>query len=191
MKLLIKKALYKFFQKIKAKYQSIQQFGLKSELKKCGNNVHIGENANITVKNVSLGNRVHLGSNITIMSTRAEVIIGDNGMTGPNVTIISGNHRTDVVGRTMISIGDSEKLPENDQDIVICDDVWIGANATILKGVEIGQGSIVAAGAVVTKDVPPYCIVGGVPAKVIKERFSTEEIEKHLEILAKSQIDKQ
>ena len=59
---------------------------------------------------------------------------------------------------------------------IIEDDVWIGCNATILQGVKIGTGAIVAAGAVVTKDVPPYAIVGGVPAKIIKYRFTEEQI---------------
>lgn len=61
-------------------------------------------------------------------------------------------------------------------DIIVDDDVWIGYGATILSGVHIGQGAVVAAGSVVTKDVPPYAIVGGVPAKVIKYRFSPEVI---------------
>ena len=174
--------------KIKSKYQAVQQFGLKSELKKCGDCVYIGANASITANNVSLGNRVHLGDNITIMSTRAEVIIGNNVMTGPNVTMISGDHRIDMLGRAMISVTDDEKLPENDQNIVVCDDVWIGANATILKGVEIGSGSVVAAGAVVTKNVPPYSIVGGVPARVIKERFSPGELKLHLSALKENEM---
>ena len=58
-------------------------------------------------------------------------------------------------------------------------DNWIGMNATILKGVTIGRGCIVAAGAVVCKSTPPYSIVGGVPARVMKMRFSPEEIETH------------
>ena len=62
--------------------------------------------------------------------------------------------------------------------IILADDVWIGSNALILSGVHIGQGAIVAAGAVVVKDVPPYAIVGGNPAKVIKYRFSPEVIER-------------
>ena len=61
--------------------------------------------------------------------------------------------------------------------IVIGNDVWIGAGALLLAGVRIGDGAIVAAGAVVTKDVEPYTIVGGVPAKVIKKRFTDEQIE--------------
>ena len=63
-------------------------------------------------------------------------------------------------------------------DIVVDDDVWIGHHATILTGVHIGQGAVVAAGAVVSKDVPPYAIVGGVPAKIIKYRFSVDIINK-------------
>jgi serine acetyltransferase len=67
-------------------------------------------------------------------------------------------------------------------NIVIDDDVWIGYGVTILSGVHIGQGAVVAAGAVVTKDVPPYAIVGGVPAKIIKYRFSPEIIEELMKI---------
>ena len=89
----------------------------------------------------------------------------------------------------MISVKDSEKLPENDQDVIICDDVWIGANVTVLKGVNIGCGSIVAAGEVVTKNIPPYSIAGGVPARVIKDRFSPEELKLHLSMLNENQAN--
>ena len=61
--------------------------------------------------------------------------------------------------------------------ITIGNDVWIGARAMVMDGVEVGDGAIVAANAVVTKDVPPYAIVGGVPAKVIRYRFAPEKIE--------------
>ncbi len=64
----------------------------------------------------------------------------------------------------------------------IGNDVWIGSNATILQGVNIGNGAVIAAGAVVTKDVPPYAIVGGVPAKIIKYRFTEEQIKSLLDI---------
>lgn len=79
-------------------------------------------------------------------------------------------------------------------DIIVDDDVWIGYGATIMSGVHIGQGAVVAAGAVVTKDVPPYAIVGGVPAKVIKYRFEPEMIEELLKVdyskLTKEDIEK-
>lgn len=67
-------------------------------------------------------------------------------------------------------------------DIIVDDDVWIGYGATIMSGVHISQGAVIAASAVVTKDVPPYAIVGGVPAKVIKYRFEPEMIEKLLKV---------
>lgn len=62
---------------------------------------------------------------------------------------------------------------------MIENDVWCGANVTILKGVTIGRGSVVAAGAVVTKSFPPYNIIGGVPAKLLKMRFTPEQIAEH------------
>lgn len=67
-------------------------------------------------------------------------------------------------------------------DIILDDDVWIGQNVTVLSGVHIGQGAIIAAGAVVSKDIPPYAIAGGVPAKVIKYRFSPQIIRELLKI---------
>lgn len=75
-------------------------------------------------------------------------------------------------------------------NIVIGNDVWIGYNCTIMSGVTIGQGAIIAAGSVVTKDIPPYAIAGGVPARVIKYRFNKEIIDKLLKVDYKK-IDKQ
>lgn len=102
---------------------------------------------------------------------------------GPHVSIRGGDHRTDVVGKFVDQVGDAMKLPENDKDVIFEGDNWIGMNSTILKGVTIGRGCIVAAGAVVNKSTPPYSIVGGVPAKVLKMRFTEEEIIEHERIL--------
>lgn len=82
-----------------------------------------------------------------------------------------------------MDVTDAEKTPEQDAPVIIEDDVWCGANVTILKGVTIGRGSVVAAGAVVTKSFPPYSIIGGVPAKLIKIRFTLEQIKKHERLL--------
>ena len=74
-------------------------------------------------------------------------------------------------------------------DIIVNDDVWIGDSALILSGVEIGQGAVIAAGAVVTEDVPPYAVVGGVPARVIKYRF-TDDVIKELVKIDYAKVDR-
>lgn len=104
-------------------------------------------------------------------------------MFGPNVTIVTGNHRINIIGKYLSEIKDSMKKASDDQDVCIKDDVWIGCNSVILKGVTIGEGAVIAAGALVSTDVPPYAVVGGVPAKVLKKRFSKEQIETHYKIL--------
>ena len=155
---------------------------LRSSFRKCGKDVSVGQKCFITYKNVCVGNHSSIGYGALFMSTRASVLIGNHVMFGPRVTIITGNHRTDIIGRYMNSIQDFEKEAEDDQDVVIMDDVWIGANVTILKGVTIKEGSIVAAGSVVTKDVDPYSIYGGVPAKKIRDRFSSIQLEEHINL---------
>ena len=89
---------------------------------------------------------------------------------GTDVTIITRNHRFDRTDIPMMEQGFEEERP-----VYIGNDVWIGDRALILPGVHIGDGSIIAAGAVVTKDVPPYSIVAGVPARKIRDRFEIEQ----------------
>lgn len=101
------------------------------------------------------------------------------------MSIGGGNHNTDNVStytdywykRTFgVEIKD-EARNERADPVIIGNDVWIGAGANILNGIEIGDGAVIAAGAVVNKSVPPYCIVGGVPAKTLKYRFDAEIID--------------
>uniref|UniRef100_UPI00313FFBA6 DapH/DapD/GlmU-related protein n=1 Tax=uncultured Nitrospira sp. TaxID=157176 RepID=UPI00313FFBA6 len=91
--------------------------------------------------------------------------IGDDVMMGPRVTIYGRDHCFDSIDVSMMDQGMGKY-----ERIVIEDDVWIGANAIILKGVRIGKGTIVGAGAVVTKEVPPYSVVVGNPARVVRTR---------------------
>ncbi len=130
-------------------------------LKSCGRKVNIEQNALFSAK-VSLGDYSGIGINARI---NGECAIGHHVMMGTDVVIITKNHafnRTDI---PMMDQGFEEERP-----VVIGNDVWIGDRVIILPGVTVGNGSILAAGAVVTHDVPAYAIVGGVPAQVIKMR---------------------
>lgn len=135
---------------------------IKKAFGKCGSNVRVPKGCEFSgINNITVGNNVAFGSGLKILTTRAKVSIGNDVMFGPNVTIITGDHRIDIPGRTMFSLTDKDKLPENDQDVVFDGDNWIGANATILKGVRIGYGAVIAAGALVNHDIAPFSIWGG------------------------------
>lgn len=116
-------------------------------------------------KNIYLGKNSHINQYCCIWaSENSKIILGDNLLMGPGVKIFSSNHSHRNPSLPM------NIQPFTEKDISVGNDVWIGANAVITAGVKIGDGSIIAAGAVVTEDIPPYCIAGGVPAKMIKER---------------------
>ena len=129
----------------------------------------------------SLGNYSVIESFACINNAVGDVIIGDHTRIGLHNTIIGpvriGNHVNFAQGITITALNhnfeDSEKRIDEQGistcQVVIEDDIWIGANAVVLPGVTIGHHSVVAAGAVVTKDVPPHSLVAGVPAKVIKQ----------------------
>jgi galactoside O-acetyltransferase len=110
---------------------------------------------------IVIGDHTDLNPYTTIYGN---VSIGRHVMIAPLVMLAGGNHRSDDPTRPMKLQGHTSR------GIVIEDDVWIGANAVVVDGVRIGRGAIVAAGAVVTKDVEPYAIVGGNPAKLLKYR---------------------
>lgn len=154
-------------------------------MKHCGKNVYLRPiSSDIKgLNNLSIDDYTLIPKGSTFYCTRAELRIGKKVIFGPKPTIVTGDHRIDFIGRYIIDVSDDEKLPVQDAPVVIEDDVWCGANVTILKGVTIGRGSVVAAGAVVTKSFPPYSIIGGVPAKLIKMRFSPEEIVQHEALL--------
>ncbi len=123
--------------------------------------------------NIETGDDVSIGSGSILLASESKIVIGNKVMFGPNVTVVGGNHNTSEMGRFMYDV--KEKMPDDDQDVVFSDDVWVGTGAIILKGVRVGRGSIIAAGAVVNKDVPPYSVVAGSPAKVISTRFKDPE----------------
>lgn len=145
----------------------------KKRMLSCGTNVRFSPYDSVfTYESMHVGNNVTIGYNADFVATRSKIIIGDHVIFAPHVSIRGGDHRFDIPGRYIDSIKDDEKLPENDADVVFEGDNWIGMNVTILKGMTIGFGSIIAAGAVVTKSIPKYSIAGGVPAVVLKSRFS-------------------
>jgi maltose O-acetyltransferase len=135
---------------------------------KCGKEVNIEHGVDFdSAAAIEIGDRSGLGINSLIGVTT----IGNDVMMGPEVMIISENHNFSELGKPMTLQG-----IESPRRVVIQDDVWIGARAIILPGRKIGKGAIIAAGAVVTKNVPEYAIVGGNPARII--RFRKNELEK-------------
>jgi acetyltransferase-like isoleucine patch superfamily enzyme len=123
-------------------------------------------------KDIVMGAYSHLSPKCTIGS---QVTLGNYVMCGPEVIIGMGEHRFDVAGKAVMFSGSVAPL-----QTIIEDDVWIGARALIRSGVRVGRGAVIAMGAVVVKDVEPYSIVAGVPARKIRDRFSSgEEILAH------------
>ncbi len=110
--------------------------------------------------NIHVGDNFFTNYNVTILDI-ARVDVGDNVMIGPGVLISTVGHPLDLCGR--------RKRLAFAKPVKIGNDVWIGGNVTILPGITIGNNVVIAAGAVVTKDIPDNCVAGGVPAKVIKQ----------------------
>ena len=130
-----------------------------------GNNCAIRDGAIL----VPLKGKIIIGNNSSIgaynyLDGSGELYIGNNVRLGAHVCIYSANHKFEDINRPICEQGLSFKK------VIIEDDVWIGAHATILSGVSIGTGVVIAAGAVVNRDVPSFSIFGGVPAKLIKKR---------------------
>lgn len=132
---------------------------------KLGNDSFVAHRSTLTARGgkILIGEHVHISRN-SYISGIGNVEIGKDSMLGPNVTLNSGNHKFADVDTPMRLQG--ARLGK----ITIENDVWLGANVCVVPGVTIGRGTVVGAGAVVTKDIPPYSIAVGVPAKVVRER---------------------
>ncbi len=137
---------------------------------------------------MKVGKHTVLRRNVELLSLSSKtdhIVIGNNCLINTKCVLDGRNHKT-IIGNNVdiareVIIFNLEHDPHNDYhktkggDVIIEDYVWIGARSIILPGVKIGKGAIIAAGAIVTKDVPPFAIVGGIPAKIIGERKSNPQ----------------
>lgn len=163
------KKIVHYIYKLKFKVSGgIMGYYWRSRFKSAGSKIYIMGNTQFSYpKNISLGSNVFIHHGCEMDATNGKIVIGSSVSIGQDCLILTTNH-----------IFNDHKKPIRlqgiltEQNVEIGDDVWIGARATILPNVKINRGAIIAAGAVVTKNVEPYSIVGGVPAKHIKHRFS-------------------
>ena len=174
--------MFKFFKKKKLK--KYKNYFLKDNLKE-----------DIDKNYAQIGDWTYGNPSVMRWGTDHKLIVGKYSSIGPDVSIIlGGNHRHDWVTTSQLpaeTFQAYEKFPKakniknfiySKGDIIIGNDVWIGAKSIILSGLTIGDGAVVAAGSVVSSDVKPYAIVAGNPAKEVKKRFSEEIVNKLLKV---------
>ena len=144
--------------------------------KSVGRNIRLDRGLFILPGRVSLGDNVFIGRYSFL---DGEIRIGNGVMLAASVAIVGGDHAYLQVGQPLFAAP-----REHWKQTVIHDDVWIGHGAIILNGLTIGRGAMVAAGSVVTRDVAPYAIVGGNPARVLSSRFDAAQQAEHERLLA-------
>jgi chloramphenicol O-acetyltransferase type B len=154
---------------------------------KIGEGLFIGRRTRIWARErADIGKNFYMGKDSLI---ETDVIIGDNVMWGSKVAVVGrydhNYHQVGTPTRLAMDINDAEYTWKGLGIVTIIEnDVWVGYGSTILGGVKIGEGSIIGAGSLVTKDVEPYSIYAGVPAKRIRPRFNNEEdLKRHLELV--------
>lgn len=195
MKQIIRNPLTVWFAKLiksKALEYKNKEKSLKIGYMSSANNCEFGKYNTIynevNLNEVNMGDFTYIAGSTSVSKTK----IGKFCSIGPNCKIGLGKHPSDTFVSThpiffstlkqaQVTFADKDYFDEF-ENISIGNDVWIGANVIIVDGVSIEDGVIIAAGSVVTKDIPPYAIVGGIPAKVIRYRFEKEEIGKLLKM---------
>ncbi len=144
-------------------FRPVRYYICKNIFRYCGKNVNIEKGAYFgNGAEIEIGDHSGIGMNCEVCGP---VKIGSDVMMGPEVIILTTNHKFDRVDIPMRCQGN-----DISKKVTIGDDVWIGTRVIILPGIHVGKGAILAAAAVVTKDVPDYAIVGGNPAKIIRYR---------------------
>lgn len=178
------KCITKLYNGVIHVFEIILAFCYKKQMAECGRNVMIKPLTSVFkgLENFHISSHVRIARYTVIYSTKAHAYIGSKVGIAPYLKIITGNHSYMHIGNFMFD-GNYEKDCDDDKDVIIEGDSWFGINVTVLSGVTVGRGSVIASGAVLNKSCPPYSIVGGVPAKVLKYRFTIDEALEHEEKL--------
>jgi len=181
------KLIYKFGFKAWLGFQFIRDrfwcFFIKGCMGHCGRNVKFFPTTTVIkgVENIYIANDVRFGRYAMIYTSDAKFIVDTKVAIAPYFKVITGNHHSHV-GHFFFDNDMPININDN-HDVHIQSDCWIGTNVTLLAGVTVGRGTIIASGAVLTKSCPSYSIVGGLPAKVLKFRFTIDEILEHEKLL--------
>ncbi len=163
---------------MKALLRRLYYFSSFIRFKKVGKNIILSKGGKfIRPGEIEFGDNIFISRNFHISARN--LTFGNNIMIGSNLIIECDDHLYNKVGMTMFDL-QKERIGSF---VTIEDDVWMGAGVIILKNVVIGEGSIIAAGSVVTKDTPPYSICAGIPCKAIKSRFTEKELKEHLRLV--------
>jgi acetyltransferase-like isoleucine patch superfamily enzyme len=171
------KTIASFFHLLRRISRRIRMYLFRPLFASHGRNFYFDPDGHYSFENIHVGDEVNLGYRPLLMAALSEIRIGNKVMFGPEVMLIGGNHNTTVVGSPMIDV--HVKMPNDDLGVTIEDDVWVGARALILRGVTLGRGTIVGAGSLVNRSTPPYSIVAGNPARVIRFRWDIDTILTH------------
>lgn len=175
----IKKTIIRFIRNL---WQAIyRSYGIRANVK-TGKGVKLGLGAHVWAPDhMILGDNVRMGKNVTVECNGR---IGNNVLIGNNVGLIGRwDHDTSVLGTPVTEapwiFHKGFNHPTKDMEVIVEDDVWIGYNATVISGVTVGRGAVIGACALVNKDVPPYAVVVGIPAKVVNYRYTPEQVVEH------------
>lgn len=168
----------KLLTKIKQLFVSRQE-RLKKSFGYCGSNVRIGFTEIFNPQNLYMYDNTNIFDGFLFLSVRGSFIMKEGSGAAQNLTVVTDNHGRRVGYRFKDKEMFIERKAETYANIIVEEDVWIGANVTLLPGANIGRCATVGAGSVVRNSIPPYAIVVGNPAKVIGFNFTPEEVIEH------------
>ena len=150
------------------------------EFAQIGNHCQVMPNSNLVTKNIYMEDFSRIQGQCNMISYRGKLIVKRYAAIASGVTIIPSSHTPTVGLPQFLSY---THVNDKDETIVVGEDAWVGASSILLSHCSIGRGAVVAAGAVVSKEVPPYAVVAGIPAKIIASRFTIDQILDHEKIL--------
>lgn len=136
----------------------------------------IGNPSQVYLHDYSLLQRYH-----KILNYTGKFVMKEYSVAAINLTVVTGNH-TPTVGVPQYLLAPSH-VNDHEMDVIVEEDVWLGTNVTLIAGAHIGRGAVVGAGSIVNKDIPPYAIVVGVPARIVGVKFTVGQILEHEQVL--------